>query len=159
MVSLGQMRKLSDEKSSDKPNGEYQKVKGKSELEGEDNTTPKIVTLDEMKARGLYYNLNDYVFYGYRLHFHKFTDCFKSIFMLHNELLNIWTHLIPAVIFICLIFYSWNRCDFVYQEIANKVHDLTSNLKITEVVKDLKAYEQNLTEIYTKAEHHSKVLL
>lgn len=48
---------------------------------------------------------NKYILYGYRVDFSRKRDLLKSLFMKHNELLNIWTHLIGGIIFIILIFY------------------------------------------------------
>ena len=47
-------------------------------------------------------------------HFHRppmpsFTSCFKSIFKIHSETGNIWTHLIGFIIFICITSYMLLR--------------------------------------------------
>ena len=49
---------------------------------------------------------NKYILYGYRVDFQRKRDLLKSLFMKHNELLNIWTHLLGGVFFILLVFYS-----------------------------------------------------
>lgn len=41
---------------------------------------------------------------GYRVNF-RLKDLFKSLFMKHNDLLNIWTHLVGVIIFLALVFY------------------------------------------------------
>lgn len=41
---------------------------------------------------------NQYIYNGYRLHFTRL-QCVKSIFMISNETVNIWSHLIGALIF------------------------------------------------------------
>jgi len=41
---------------------------------------------------------NEYIVSGYRLHF-SFKLCLLSLFKLHNESLNIWTHLIGTLLF------------------------------------------------------------
>ena len=47
---------------------------------------------------------NPFLKSGYRLH-NSFKLALKSIFQLHNELLNIWTHLIGSVLFMSLLVY------------------------------------------------------
>lgn len=47
-------------------------------------------------------------------HFHRppmpsFTSCFKSIFKIHSETGNIWTHLIGFIIFVCITSYMLLR--------------------------------------------------
>jgi adiponectin receptor len=47
---------------------------------------------------------NPHIITGYRAHY-TFSECAKSIFSIHNETGNIWTHLIGAVFFLgCLYF-------------------------------------------------------
>ena len=42
---------------------------------------------------------------AYRIHFHTWWDCLRSLFMLHNETMNVWSHLIGAIMFFSSIFY------------------------------------------------------
>lgn len=39
-------------------------------------------------------NVWDYIDTGYRLPTYSFTACLHSLFMIHNELVNVWTHLL-----------------------------------------------------------------
>lgn len=48
---------------------------------------------------------NQYLMRGYRKNFDTVRLSFKSLFMVHNELMNIWTHLIGAVCFIGIMFF------------------------------------------------------
>ena len=53
---------------------------------------------------------NEFIKYGYRVGFHSIKSILKSLFMCHNEFINVWTHLIGIFIFIGLIVYilsSW----------------------------------------------------
>ncbi|KAI9321587.1 hemolysin-III related-domain-containing protein [Dichotomocladium elegans] len=51
---------------------------------------------------------NEYVLSGYR--FCKSSrGCLKSIFKLHNETCNIWSHILGFIIFACLSYYSFHR--------------------------------------------------
>ena len=42
---------------------------------------------------------------GHRIFFHTYPDCVRSMFMLHNETINIWSHFIGVLIFLFMIFY------------------------------------------------------
>ena len=45
---------------------------------------------------------NQYVKEGYRINFDKTWYIVKSLFMIHNETANVWTHLLGAMIFVGL---------------------------------------------------------
>ncbi|XP_066931737.1 progestin and adipoQ receptor family member 3-like [Clytia hemisphaerica] len=47
---------------------------------------------------------NIYIENGYRKNFLHYKQCLKSIFMLTNETVNIWSHLLGSILFIFLIF-------------------------------------------------------
>ena len=49
---------------------------------------------------------NEYIKTGYILHCNTFKKTFKSLFMWHNETINIWSHLLGALFFFALIFYT-----------------------------------------------------
>ena len=66
---------------------------------------PKIISLNEItKYKNFYIALHPFIIYGYRIH-HNFFDCLKSIFKIHNETLNIWTHLIGTLFYVYLSFF------------------------------------------------------
>ena len=138
-------------------------VNNKLEIEvSPKEATPKIGTLDELIEAGQYNVKNDHLFYGHRINFFRFTDCVKSCFMSHNELLNIWTHLIPAQIFFGFIFYvmiSYNRSNEIYHEIAAKISETTKNLNISEITLNLKQYSQSLTQMLSDAESKTKLTI
>ena len=48
---------------------------------------------------------NAFLLKGYRVGFDRKRDLFRSLFMRHNELLNIWTHLIGGLISIAVLYY------------------------------------------------------
>ena len=56
---------------------------------------------------------NEYLQCGHRPQLNSFKECFKSIFGIHSETGNIWTHLIGFVAFItvAIIFYVKPLCD------------------------------------------------
>ena len=42
---------------------------------------------------------------GYRVFFHSYWDCARSLFMIHNETMNVWSHLFGLFIFIGIMIY------------------------------------------------------
>eukprot|EP00297_Palpitomonas_bilix_P006659 CAMPEP_0113866772 /NCGR_PEP_ID=MMETSP0780_2-20120614/52_1 /TAXON_ID=652834 /ORGANISM="Palpitomonas bilix" /LENGTH=405 /DNA_ID=CAMNT_0000851647 /DNA_START=97 /DNA_END=1311 /DNA_ORIENTATION=- /assembly_acc=CAM_ASM_000599 len=50
---------------------------------------------------------NEYIKTGYRTNY-SFWHCVKSLFFLHNETVNIWTHLLGLVLFILLAYTAYN---------------------------------------------------
>ena len=50
---------------------------------------------------------NEHVWSGYRIGFNTKRKIVRSLFMVHNESVNVWTHLIGAICFIGLILYTF----------------------------------------------------
>ena len=48
---------------------------------------------------------NEYIRKGYRLKLHSWKQVVKSLFVFHNESMNVWTHLCGALLFTFLIIY------------------------------------------------------
>ena len=68
-------------------------------------SNPQIVTLSEIIPNNklkIFINVHPFIYTNYRISY-SLTDCFKSIFTLHNETGNIWTHIIAAIINIILL--------------------------------------------------------
>ena len=67
---------------------------------------PSVISLDKIpNFSNLFVCVHPFIFHGYRIH-HSMRDCFKSLFTLHNETLNIWSHLIPFFIFLSLFLFD-----------------------------------------------------
>lgn len=49
---------------------------------------------------------NEYIKFGYILNCNTYSKIFKSLFICHNETVNIWSHLLGAVFFVFLIWYT-----------------------------------------------------
>ena len=47
---------------------------------------------------------NEFIHHGYRKNFNTYKDCIKSLFLLTNESVNIWSHLLGSILFIFLTF-------------------------------------------------------
>jgi len=61
---------------------------------------------------------NQYIKTGYRINFNSYGKLFRSLFMLHNETVNIWTHIVGGVVFMYLVshtFVHYEPSDFYYQ--------------------------------------------
>lgn len=62
---------------------------------------------------------NEHLHFGHRPELKSFKECFKSIFRIHTETGNIWTHLIGFVAFIAMtiIFYVKPLCDNCHEDV------------------------------------------
>ncbi len=49
---------------------------------------------------------NEFIQRGYRINFNSHGEIWKSLFMLHNESVNVWSHIIGVGIFIILLFWT-----------------------------------------------------
>lgn len=49
---------------------------------------------------------NVHIFGGYRINYNTPWKILKSLFMMHNETLNIWTHLFGAIVVMIVIGYA-----------------------------------------------------
>ncbi len=61
---------------------------------------------------------NQHITHGYRIGFDSPRKIFRSLFMVHNESVNIWTHFLPALILICFTIYM-----LVFVGPATIIHD------------------------------------
>lgn len=48
---------------------------------------------------------NEFILTGYRIGFKGFTNSLKTLLMVHNETVNVWSHIIGKLIFITLMMY------------------------------------------------------
>jgi len=62
---------------------------------------------------------NEYLQFGHRPELNSFKECFASVFGLHSETGNIWTHLIGFIAFVtaAIIFYVKPLCDQCHTDI------------------------------------------
>lgn len=81
---------------------------------------PKIVTREHAPEWMID---NKFLLRGYRVNFQKKRDLLKSLFMRHNELLNIWTHLIGGLVFVAFIIYMAFYFD-LFNYLRSKLKDM-----------------------------------
>lgn len=67
---------------------------------------------------------NQYVLSGYRF-YRTSKECLKSLFKLHNETMNIWSHLLGFLFFSCLSIYVFQVKEFSFK----KQLSLTCNIR------------------------------
>ena len=48
---------------------------------------------------------NPFLLTGFRIGFHTYWDAARSLFMVHNETMNVWSHLLGAIGFLCTVVY------------------------------------------------------
>lgn len=58
---------------------------------------PDLITYDELPT---WYKDNEYIIGGYRPESFSTSACFASLSYMHNETVNIYTHMIPAIVFL-----------------------------------------------------------
>mmetsp|Transcript_557 Transcript_557/g.555 ORF Transcript_557/g.555 Transcript_557/m.555 type:complete len:171 (+) Transcript_557:12-524(+) len=96
--------------SSRDKNGEDSKQNGSC---GEERTKiPYLGTYDEAPD---YIKKCKYILTGYRINFNSFKVALRSLFMIHNETTNIWSHLFGVFLYIFLVIYItfWTATDNV----------------------------------------------
>lgn len=101
---------------------------------------PKPRFVDKEEIHPAYIN-NVYLLSGYRHNFDTFKLSLKSMLMIHNEFMNIWTHLIGTVCFIILMIA-------VISSYANNaaIHStLRNNFKVTDALRSMADhYNENM---------------
>jgi predicted membrane channel-forming protein YqfA (hemolysin III family) len=67
---------------------------------------------------------------GYRINFYSFKLILKSIFMVHNETANIWSHLIGAFTLLLIAFLTYNDSFLNLLKFNLLFHDVSENISI-----------------------------
>ena len=81
------------------------------------------------------YNFSNFFFHLFQLP--SFAECFRSIFRIHSETGNIWTHLIGFVAFVIatIVFYVKPFCDFCHHDIQVSNKDFMCNFLLKMKIK------------------------
>lgn len=84
---------------------------------------------------------NIYLTRGYRKDFDSVWLSLRSLFMVHNEIMNIWTHLLGAILFIVVLVFAVQHYDG-----SKTTHEaVKGSLKTTEAFQEMNVhYEENL---------------
>ncbi|RHY55170.1 hypothetical protein DYB37_006365 [Aphanomyces astaci] len=72
------------------------------------STKKHLAVVDALESQGFeFLGFNQFIRSGYRVH-HTWHDCWLSLFQLHNETWNVWSHLVGAVVFFGLsLHHTW----------------------------------------------------
>jgi adiponectin receptor len=117
---------------------------------------------------------NQFIHKGYRLYFNSIQKISKSIFMLHNETVNIWTHALGSLLFVYILFlfifstdYSSNslhykeyisslHSDFIDTKysIQNKLFELIEEIKKVEVDGIMKSCDETMNMVLFMLDRH-----
>lgn len=106
-----------------------QKLLNENEDDLEDDS--KLVVGDFIEAPKFMQD-NEYIRGGYLLNCTTFKKTFKSLFICHNETINIWTHLLAAIFFFFLIFYTSifiSNYKSQLNKIKNDIHVVEDDIK------------------------------
>jgi hypothetical protein len=92
---------------------------------------PYIGTKEEARKSYGWLVYNEHVLSGYRINYFSWKCLVKSVCHTHNETANIWTHLLPGVIFMLFIIVGW-MCKpgfllFSSQSLSQKVEEDQAN--------------------------------
>jgi len=71
---------------------------------------------------------NEYILRGYRVNFNTTKRILKSLFMIHNETTNIWSHLAGMLLFIVFITYVGLKLSPLFTfKTFDELKEMTSN--------------------------------
>lgn len=113
-----------------------------------------------------YFRQNEYIKNGYRLNCNSISKALKSLFILHNESVNVWSHLSGAFFVVILIWYTsffitnykslLKNVKFSFYEIEkeySKFPNLINDDKVNSLVKHLNLFKydfENLKSVINK---------
>lgn len=95
---------------------------------------------------------------GYRINFDSYWKLTKSLFMIHNETINVWTHLLGMMFFFYLVGHTFNRyepSEFYYSTVVNN-HNMKS--KIIDYGVPLQKYDELLRNSSNKTKDMQTLL-
>jgi adiponectin receptor len=90
---------------------------------------------------------NHYIVRGYRINFTTPKRVLKSLFMIHNESVNIWSHLLGAVLFVMLLYHTVVVLDIEVGKV-----DCAGIVKSTGVTEQLNEYYNNAIAVASDSE-------
>jgi predicted membrane channel-forming protein YqfA (hemolysin III family) len=84
---------------------------------------------------------NEFIKHGYRINFDSTIKVAKSLFMLHNESVNIWSHLIGSMLVILLVLYTATYIKSHKDDLLMSLH-----LNVTGISEEIKAVANPVLE-------------
>ena len=78
----------------------------KGKLKNENNPDINSIIIGNFSQAPKFLQENEYIKNGYVINCTSFKKALVCLFKFHNETINIWTHLLGSIFFICLIFYT-----------------------------------------------------
>ena len=103
------------------------------------NSKKKIEIVDFEQAPE-YLKDNEFIKTGYLVNCNSFEKAFRSLFLWHNETINIWSHLIGTIVAIVLIFYTTSL-------IGDLKKNLLSEFDYEQIVLDIKEIIQKFLSL------------
>ena len=113
---------------------ETQKIIPNDEEELENDLNLDVGTFEEAPK---FMQDNEYIKTGYLLNCTNLKKTFKSLIMWHNETINIWSHLLGALFFFILIFYTSIFVSNYKSQLAN-------------IKKDISLVEKDILNLYNE---------
>jgi hypothetical protein len=90
----------------------------------------KVVDITEAPK---YFIDNEFIKKGYRINFTNFKVILRSLFMVHNELINVWSHLLGALLIFILVIhtalYIKSHKNEIYEILDNKWDSFNEEMK------------------------------
>lgn len=164
-----------DQKPLNKERTTSLKEEAKDEDSVKDHKKPQILPIGE--APDWHVN-SHHIVHGYRVNHETNRALIKSVFQVHNETTNIWTHLAGSIVFLCLFVYTFRYFDPLrteYQKFVSildkvewkqfsgalhysKILDLVKNISTpskSEGVSKVKGYEmyQSIVKTWESKKH------
>jgi hypothetical protein len=88
---------------------------------------------------------NEYIATGYRINFNSIRKILKSLFIVHNESVNVWSHLLGSILFLAMILYT-------YLYMAPHGGNWSEESKLALRSEDTKALSQLLKELNNQSD-------
>lgn len=118
--------------------------------------TPQIVDIDEAPP---FLIDNLYLRRGYRKNFRSISSIFRSLFMAHNETMNIWTHFFGSLCLIWAMYYLTNvsmahrSVEAHFKELFYKREDFSSHLEaVSKRLQGCQSVSSSTSVIHNSAE-------
>ena len=96
---------------------------------------------------------NKHILRGYRINFDSHWKLFKSLFWLHNETINVWSHLMGMFLFFYILAHTFNRyepIDFYDQITAQKSLNFQTSTAFQKIHDELEHLKIDSEKVYSK---------